>query len=155
MIQADLRCLWVSSKGLMMRARLLEFVPGLVAGVAGGIGGYLLVAYLIRSNNIWVPILPGAFAGLACGQLSSVYSRRRGVVMAVIVSILIVYAQWKLFNPPFEFDGSLGDYVLHLYQLPPLTLLVMAVNVVIGYWWGRERGIGFGRGGRVSGRLDA
>ncbi len=138
----------------MMRARLLEFVPGLVAGVVGGVGGYLLVAYLIRSQALWVPILPGAFAGLACGQLSSVYSRRRGVVMAVIVAVLIVYAQWKLFKPDFPLDGSLQDYALHIYKLPPLELIVMAVNVVLGYWWGREQGIGFGRINRSPGRLD-
>lgn len=131
-----------------MRARLLEFVPGLVGGVVGGVGGYLLVAYLIRSQGLWVPILPGAFAGLACGQTSSIYSKRRGVVMAIFVALLIVYTQWKLFNPPFAFDGSLQAYAMHLHELPPLTLIVMAVNVVLGYWWGREQGIGFGGRGR-------
>ena len=128
-----------------MRARLLEFVPGLLAGVVGGVAGYWLVAYLIGSQGLWVPILPGAFAGLACGQASPIYSRRRGIVLAIFVLGLVVYAQWKLFNPAFAFDGTLRDYVLHLHQLPPMTLIVMAVNVVIGYWWGREQGIGFGR----------
>ncbi len=131
-----------------MRARFLEFIPGLLAGVVGGIVGYLLVAYLIASQGLWVPILPGAFAGLACGQASPIYSRRRGVLMALFVLGLIVYAQWKLFNPAFAFDGTLRDYALHLHQLPRLTLIVMAVNVALSYWWGREQGIGFGRTSR-------
>ena len=133
-----------------MRARLVEFVPGLVAGMLGGIGGYLLVAYLIRTQGWWVPILPGAFAGLACGQASAVMSRSRGIVNALLVAGLIVYVQWKLFNPPFEFDGTLRDYAMHLHQLPKLTLGLMLVNVFFGFWWGREQGIGFGRHGRAN-----
>ena len=132
-----------------MRARLVEFVPGLVAGIIGGIGGYLLVAYLMRTQGWWVPILPGAFAGLACGQASAVRSRTRGFFNALIVAFLIVYVQWKLFNPPFEFDGTLRDYALHLYQLPKLTLGLMLVNVFFGLWWGREQGIAFGRSARA------
>ena len=128
-----------------MRARFLEFVPGLLAGLAGGFAGYLLVATLMSSQGLWVPILPGAFAGLACGQASSVASRRRGMVLAVLVLGLVVFAEWKLFTPNFEFDGSLRDFTLHAYQLSPLHLILMAVNVGIAYWWGREQGIGFGR----------
>lgn len=128
-----------------MRARLLEFGPGLVAGVLGGLAGYLLVAYLMRTQGLWVPILPGALAGLACGQASPVVSRRRGIVLAFGVLGLVIGTQWQLFNPPFEFDGTLRDYLMHLHQLPALTLVLMGVNVVLGYWWGREQGIAFGR----------
>ena len=131
-----------------MRARLLEFVPGLLAGGAGGAAGYFLVGYLISSQGLWVPILPGAFAGLACGQLSPLFSRRRGVVLALLVFVLVVFAQWKFFKPGFDFDGSLADYFRHMHQLPPITLLVMAVNVAIAYWWGREQGIRFARSRR-------
>ena len=30
-------------------------------------------------------------------------------------------------------------------EIPPLTLIVMAVNVAIAYWWGREQGVQFAR----------
>lgn len=128
-----------------MRDRVLEFVPGLLAGIAGGVGGYFLVAYLLTSSGFWLPVLPGAFAGLACGQLSPVISRRRGVVLALFVVGLVIFTQWKLWVPAFEFDGSLLDYAKHIPQLPPITLIVMAINVVIAYWWGREQGISFAR----------
>ena len=130
-----------------MRGRLIEFVPGLLAGVAGGVAGYLLVAVLMN-QGFWMPILPGAFAGLACGQCSPVRSKVRGALIAAITLGLVIYAQWKLFVPGFEFDGSLRDYTLHLHQLPPLTLIIMAVNVASAYWWGREQGIQFARRAR-------
>ena len=137
-----------------MRARLVEFVPGLVAGVVGGIGGYFLVAYLLRTQGWWVPIFPGAIAGLACGQASPVLSRRRGVVNALFVLILVVYVQKTLFDPPFRYDGTLRDYALHLHQLPKLTLLFMAVNAGLGFWWGREQGIAFGPNRRIRKLAD-
>ncbi len=128
-----------------MRRYVQEFVPGLLAGLIAGIAGSWLMGYLMATQGLRVPILPGALAGLACGQTSAFYSRRRGVINALFVLGVVVYAQWKLFDPPFDFDGSLTQYVLHLHQLPPLTLILFAVNVVLGYWWGREQGIGFGR----------
>ena len=137
-----------------MRARLVEFVPGLLAGLVGGCAGYFLVAYLMASHGLWVPILPGAFAGLACGQLSPVASRRRGLLNALFVVGLVVYAQWKLFSPPFRFDGTLRDYALHLHLLPPITLLVMGINVVVAYWWGREPGIACARRYRAASTRD-
>ena len=130
-----------------MRGRLIEFAPGLLAGVVGGVAGYFLVAVLMN-QGFWMPILPGAFAGLACGQSSPVFSKTRGALIAAFTLGLVIYAQWKLFVPAFEFDGSLLDYARHLHQLPPLTLVVMAVNVAIAYWWGREQGIQFARRAR-------
>ena len=128
-----------------MRARLVEYVPGLAAGVGGGVAGYLLVAYLMKTQGLWVPIVPGACAGLACGQVSAVASRGRGLLNALWVLGMVIYAQYKLFDPPFTFDGTLVDYARHLHQLPALTLGFVGVNAALGYWWGREQGIGFGR----------
>ena len=133
-----------------MRARLVEFVPGLVAGMVGGVGGYLLMDYFRRTQGWWVPILPGALAGLACGQASPVFSRMRGIVNACFVLGLVIYAEWSFFNPPFDSDGTLRDYVLHVHQLPKLHLGLMLVNVFFGFWWGREQGIGFGRYARAN-----
>ena len=128
-----------------MRGRILEYVPGLLAGLAGGVGGYFAVAFLIGWKGLWAPILIGAFAGLACGQASPVASRARGVVLAVLTLGLVVFAEWKLFIPNFEYDGTLTDFARHVPQLSGMHQALMAVNVVIAYWWGRERGIGFDR----------
>jgi len=127
-----------------MRARLLEFVSGLLAGVLTGVAAYFLATTLM-ARGWWMPILTGALPGLACGQISAVASRRRGFVLALFVLGLAIFMQWKLWNPPFEFDGTLTDYVRHLPESPPITLGVMVINATLAYYWGREQGIGFGR----------
>ncbi len=128
-----------------MRRTLMEYVPGLLGGAVGGYLGYLAVGFLIGRTGFWVPILPGAFAGLACGQLSSIASTRRGALNGLLALGLSIFAQWKLFSPPFEFDGSFPAYVSHLHQLPILTLVVLGLNGLLGFWWGREERIGSGR----------
>ena len=127
-----------------MRARFLEFVPGLVVGLAAGFGGYLVVMYL-STKGYWVPILPGACAGLACGQVSPVPSRRRGVVLALLTLVLVVFTEWKMFIPNFDYDGSFLDFARHVPQLSTIHLVFMAINGAIAYWWGREQGISFAR----------
>ncbi len=124
-----------------MRKLLIEFVPGLIGGAVGAALGYLAVAYLLRNSGFWVPILPGAFAGIACGQLSAVGSKRRGVANGLIGLAAAIFAQWRLFSPPFEFDGSLPAYCRHLLELPPLTLGLMVLNGLLAFWWGREERI--------------
>ncbi len=125
-----------------MRKLAIEFVPGLVGGLVGGYLGYLAVAYLISHFGLWVPILPGAFAGLACGQLSPVASKVRGTINGLLGLGLAIYAQWRLFDPPFEFDKTFPSYLGHLHQLPWLTLVVFAINGLLAFWWGREQRIG-------------
>ena len=49
-----------------MRKVLVEYVPGLVGGVVGGMAGYFVFAWLSR-QGFWAPVLPGALAGLGCG----------------------------------------------------------------------------------------
>ncbi len=126
----------------MIRKLALEYVPGLAGGAVAGYLGYRVVAYLISHHGWWVPILPGAFAGLACGQLSGVASKGRGAINGLLGLGLAVYAQWRLFNPPFEFDKTFPSYLTHIHQLPPITLVILVVNGLLAFWWGRERRIG-------------
>ena len=126
----------------MMRKLLIEYVPGLLGGAVGGFLGYLAVGWMLSHTPFWVPILPGAFAGLACGQLSAVASMRRGVINGLSALMMTIYGQWKLFDPPFEYDQTFPSYLAHIHQLPWLTVVVFAINGLIAFWWGRERRIG-------------
>jgi heme O synthase-like polyprenyltransferase len=41
-------------------------------------------------------------------------------------------AEWQF--APFIKDGSFGYFVLHLHQLKPITLLMIAAGGFIGFW---------------------
>ena len=139
----DDRSSFLPPEAKAVRTRILELVPGLLAGVAGGIAASFLLKFLMAWQGLWMPIITGAIVGLACGQASPVASRARGLIIALFTLGLVVVIQWQRWTPPFETDGSLSDYVQHLHELPAMTLVLMAINVVIAYWWGRERGIRF------------
>ena len=64
-----------------MRKLLIDFVPGLIAGVVGGIAGYFVV-YWISRQGFYAPVLPGALAGLACGLASRTDSIPRGICVS-------------------------------------------------------------------------
>src|SRR5436309_3555353 len=117
-----------------MRKVVIEFVPGLVGGLLGGIAGYFVFGWLLR-YGLWAPVIPGAFTGLACGLLSRTDSKPRGILCAVEALVAGVVSEWMLLSPPFETDGSLTDYVAKLPKLPPPTLLMLALGVFLGFWW--------------------
>ena len=120
-----------------MRKILVDFVPGLLGGLVGGVLGYFIFGWLLR-YGLWAPVIPGAAAGLCCGLLSITHSVARGALCAVEALVIGVVSNWLLLNPPFETDGSLKDYSTKLFQLPPPTLLMLALGIFLGFWWGRE-----------------
>lgn len=130
-----------------MRKFFWTFVPGLVSGAIFAYLGYLAGGYIMSNTALWIPILPGAMGGLGCGQVSNRRSPARGVVNGLICMGITIYAQFMLFHPPFDFDGSFLGYLAQLHKLPILTLILIAINGLIAGWWGREERI---RSGRVK-----
>jgi hypothetical protein len=120
-----------------MRKIFVDFVPGLVGGIAGGVVGFYIFRWMMR-YGFFAPMLPGALTGLVCGLLSRTDSKVRGILCAVEALVISVVSEWRLMNPPFETDGSLMDYVTKIPQLPPPTLLMLGLGVVLGFWWGKE-----------------
>jgi hypothetical protein len=117
--------------------KTLTFVPGLVAACAGGALGYFAFSW-IRSQGFFAPVIPGAFAGLACGFCSIDHSRIRGVLCALIAFLAGMISYWLDFIPPFETDGSLPDLIFKCYRLPPITQIMLGLGTLLGFWWGRE-----------------
>jgi hypothetical protein len=120
-----------------MRKVLIEFVPGLLGACVGAILGFLIVKW-IRSQGFYAPVIPGAFAGLACGFLSLDHSRIRGVLCALVALSACVLTEWRLFAPPVLTDGGLVQFIAHFYEQPPVTLIMVGLGTFLGFWWGRE-----------------
>ena len=116
---------------------LVTFVPGLVGACVGGVIGYYVALWISR-QGFFAPVIPGAFAGLACGFCSFDHSKIRGILCALIAFAAGIISYWKTFSPPFETDGTLLDLVAQCHHLQPLTQILLVLGTFLGFWWGRE-----------------
>ena len=120
-----------------MRNTFLVYVPGLLAGLVGGILGFYVEDY-IRTFRFYAPVIPGALVGLLCGLGSVRHSKVRGALAGLIALASSVVIEWRLFAPPVPTDGSFVDFLAHFHQETPVTLGMLALGTFFGFWWGRE-----------------
>jgi len=104
--------------------------PALAGAAAGGVLGYFAFVWLL-SMGLYGLILPGGLLGLAAGTF-----KNRSIAVAVVCSLaallLGLFAEWKSF--PFKADDSFGYFLSHFYELQPMTLVMIALGAVIGFW---------------------
>jgi len=102
----------------------------MVFACVGGVLGYLAFRFALR-HGIYAVVLPGGFLGLAAG-----IPRNRSPVIAVLCGILATAAGLLTEHrfAPFVADGSLRYFLLHVFDLQPLTLISIAVGGLLGFW---------------------
>jgi hypothetical protein len=120
-----------------MRKILVEFVPGLLGGIVGGVAGFFIYRWLL-SYRLYAIVFPGALTGLACGLLSRTDSKVRGSLSAVEALAIGLFSYWMTWVPGFDTDGTFVDLATKAYKLPPPTLLMLGLGVALGFWWGKE-----------------
>src|SRR5262245_55233889 len=107
-----------------------QIVLVLGGALAGGALGYAACWWLAK-YGFYSVVLPGGLLGLGAG-----IAKNRSVVLAVVCGRpalgLGLFAEWSLF--PWEKDGSLGFFLLHIPDLGPVTLLMIAAGGFIGFW---------------------
>ncbi len=121
-----------------MRKLLIDLVPGLLGAVVGGTAGFYVTSWIMHQSPYYTPVIPGAFAGLACGFLSIRNSETRGALCAVIALTAGLVTQWKLLMRRFDTDGSFVDFLTHIQTETPFALILIALGTLLGFWWGRE-----------------
>src|SRR5215471_7355985 len=111
-------------------SRLETSALTLAAAAVGGAVGYFAFMWL-ASMGLYGLILPGGLLGLAAGTF-----KNRSIAVAVVCSLaallLGLFAEWKSF--PFKADDSFGYFLSHFYELQPMTLVMIALGAVIGFW---------------------
>ncbi len=118
-----------------MRERVMDFVPGLVGAVMGGVFGYFL--YMIGlQQGLKAGVVPGALVGLGSGLLSARPSQARGLICGLGALGLGIFAEW--WNAPFRADESLGFFLSHMNHLPYLVLVMIVLGTFLGYYWGGQ-----------------
>ncbi|MBS0206008.1 MAG: hypothetical protein JSS49_24210 [Planctomycetes bacterium] len=106
-------------------------ILALVAAVAGATVGYFGFGWMLK-QGFYALILPGAFAGLAASHFHS-----KSIAVS-IASGLVALAAGLLaechFHPWIK-DQSLTYFLAHVHQLKPLTLIMLSVGTIMGFWF--------------------
>lgn len=118
-----------------MKERLTDIVPGLVGAAMGGVVGYFLYTWGLR-QGLKAGVVPGGLVGLGSAMVSSRTSRVRGIICGIAALALGIFAEW--WNAPFVADRSLGYFLAHLHQLPPLVLIMIAFGGLLGWRLGGD-----------------
>src|SRR5690348_17084569 len=100
----------------------------LCGALAGGTLGYFAFSW-IWDQGFYALVLPGALLGFGAGIVPN-----RSVLVAVVCGLLAtalgVFTEYRFF--PFVADHSFLYFVSHVYELKPLTLVMIAVGGLIG-----------------------
>ena len=75
-------------------------------------------------------VLPGALVGIGAGIFKS-----RSMAVCIFCGVLALcfgfFTEWRF--APFAADPSLGYFIMHLHQLRPVTMIMIAAGVLIGF----------------------
>jgi len=113
-----------------------SWIPVLAGAVAGGVIGYFGFLW-IAHQGLYALVLPGGLLGIGASLF-----KNRTTAMCVVCGILALgfglVAEWRF--APFVADGGLGYFLAHIHQLRPITLLMILVGGIIGFWAPFDRG---------------
>jgi hypothetical protein len=108
-------------------SRALLVVAG---GLVGGVAGWFLLHFLLQFGLYGI-MIPGVMVGLGAG-----YFRSRFLWPAMLCGLLALLlgfaAEWWYF--PWAKDKSLLFYLQHIHELSPITLLLIGLGGVLGFW---------------------
>jgi hypothetical protein len=97
--------------------------------IAGAVLGYFGYCWLLR-QGLYALALPGALIGLGASAFKP-SSKTLCIVTGVSALAAGLFTEWR--NAPFSADGSLLYFLAHVYQLRPMTLIMIAIGVVAGF----------------------
>jgi hypothetical protein len=118
-----------------MKERVMDFVPGLIGAVMGGVFGFFIYRLGLQ-QGLKAGVVPGALVGLGSGLLSSRPSRLRGLICGIGALAIGIFAEWRF--APFNKDDTLGYFLTHMNLLPSLVIVMIALGTFLGYYWGGQ-----------------
>ena len=101
----------------------------LAAAVGGGVGYFAF--FWIAKQGLYAIMLPTALVGLGTGLCVTSRSQPLAIAGAIGGLALGLFTEWKF--APFIVDNSLSYFIKHVYQLKPVTLLMLAIGTVASY----------------------
>jgi hypothetical protein len=119
----------------------MNWLLGIAGGIVGGALGYFAFFFMAR-QGLYALVLPGALLGLGCGFLSGIQSKTLGIGCGLAALLLGFITEWRFF--PFIDDGSFTYFITHLHKLRAMTLIMIAIGGLSGFWFGMGRAGGVG-----------
>jgi hypothetical protein len=101
---------------------------GAAVGAAVGYFGFLWAAH----QGFYALMLPGALLGAGGGLLVKDKSLFRAAICSVLALALGLFAEWRF--APFIADQGPVYFLGHLHQLRALTILMVVLGGVFGFW---------------------
>ncbi len=102
----------------------------LAAALIGGVLGHFIFFWVAR-QGFYGLILPGAGAGIVAGFFTA-KSKWVPVACGVFALLLGLLTEWRF--APFAKDDSLGYFLTHMHELKTITLIMIAVGGLLGFW---------------------
>jgi hypothetical protein len=107
-----------------------QILIALAGATVGGVVGYLVFFWMVK-QGFYGLVLPGGLLGLGAGIV-----KNRSIALAIICGLaalcLGICAEWR--SAPFVADESLGYFLTHIFQLNPVTLVMILVGGLLGFW---------------------
>lgn len=98
--------------------------------LAGGVIGYFAFSWMV-SQGFYAMVLPGGLLGLGAGIVAN-----RSIAVAIVCGLLALglglFAEFRFF--PFLKDDSFTYFLSHVFELKPVTLLMIAAGGAMGFW---------------------
>jgi len=113
-----------------VRNVLIGDVATVCCACVGGLLGYLGFVLLLDSG-LYALVLPGGLLGLTAGIPRS-RSRMVPVLCGVFAIVAGLLAEYRF--APFVADGSLSYFLGHALALRPVTLVLIGLGGLIGFW---------------------
>ncbi len=122
-------------------SRTAKLAFGLLAAFAGGLLGHFAFLWIAR-QGFYPLALPGALAGLGYSLVSKQNRLPAASVCGGWALAVGIFSEWRL--APFINDASLGYFLTHLQDLKPMTMMMILLGGIFGFWFA------LGRRGKIS-----
>ena len=102
----------------------------LVGAAFGAVLGFFAFSWVLGQGYYGL-IIPGGLVGLGAG-----ISKNRSIPLAVVCGVVALgaglFTEWWHFS--FLADSSFPYFLGHVYELKPVTLMMLGVGAVIGFY---------------------